>query len=156
MAYKLLGKNFTPPDVIAKVTGKAKYADDFHVDGWFLATDAVEKIQLVPDGQVTEQHQAGILAIDFSRVDSGVREEGRFAVVSQLRRRPGAFGRRHNHHDVALLEACSNQAQVELRRLFNELREPRYGFVIGGRGGQTRLFGRSDPGIVVRSYQALT
>lgn len=33
MAYKLLGKNFTPPDVIAKVTGKAKYADDFHVDG---------------------------------------------------------------------------------------------------------------------------
>ncbi len=47
MAYKLLGKNFTPPDVIAKVTGKAKYADDFHVDGWFLATDAVEKIQLV-------------------------------------------------------------------------------------------------------------
>jgi xanthine dehydrogenase molybdenum-binding subunit len=33
MAYELLGKNFTPPDVHAKVTGKAKYAEDFRVDG---------------------------------------------------------------------------------------------------------------------------
>jgi xanthine dehydrogenase molybdenum-binding subunit len=33
MAYELLGKNFTPPDIQAKVTGKAKYAEDFRVDG---------------------------------------------------------------------------------------------------------------------------
>ena len=33
MAYDLLGKNFTPPDVHAKVTGKAKYAEDIRVDG---------------------------------------------------------------------------------------------------------------------------
>jgi xanthine dehydrogenase molybdenum-binding subunit len=33
MAYTLLGKNFTPPDVAAKVTGKAKYAEDFRADG---------------------------------------------------------------------------------------------------------------------------
>ncbi|HVY81161.1 MAG TPA: xanthine dehydrogenase family protein molybdopterin-binding subunit [Steroidobacteraceae bacterium] len=33
MSYKLLGKNFTPHDVIAKVTGQAKYAEDFRVDG---------------------------------------------------------------------------------------------------------------------------
>jgi len=33
MTYKLLGKNFTPPDVVAKVTGQAKYAEDFRVDG---------------------------------------------------------------------------------------------------------------------------
>jgi xanthine dehydrogenase molybdenum-binding subunit len=33
MAHKLLGKNFTPPDVRGKVTGKAKYAEDFRVDG---------------------------------------------------------------------------------------------------------------------------
>ena len=32
MAYDLLGKNFTPPDVKAKVTGKAKYAEDFRAD----------------------------------------------------------------------------------------------------------------------------
>ncbi len=31
--YKLLGKNFTPPDVLAKVTGQAKYAEDFRVEG---------------------------------------------------------------------------------------------------------------------------
>jgi CO/xanthine dehydrogenase Mo-binding subunit len=33
MAYKLIGKNFTPPDVVAKVTGEAKYAEDFRADG---------------------------------------------------------------------------------------------------------------------------
>lgn len=33
MAYKLLGKNFTPPDIKAKVTGKAKYAEDFRAEG---------------------------------------------------------------------------------------------------------------------------
>src|SRR3990172_9497474 len=33
MAYKHIGKNFTPPDVLAKVTGKAKYAEDFRAEG---------------------------------------------------------------------------------------------------------------------------
>ena len=29
MAYKLIGKNFTPPDLVAKVTGEARYAAEF-------------------------------------------------------------------------------------------------------------------------------
>jgi xanthine dehydrogenase molybdenum-binding subunit len=33
MAYDLIGKNFTPPDVRAKVTGSAKYSEDFRADG---------------------------------------------------------------------------------------------------------------------------
>ena len=33
MAYNLLGKNFVPPDVHGKVTGKAKYAEDFRAEG---------------------------------------------------------------------------------------------------------------------------
>ena len=33
MAYRLLGKNVTPPDLHAKVTGKAKFAEDFRADG---------------------------------------------------------------------------------------------------------------------------
>ena len=32
MAYKLIGKNFAPVDVEAKVTGRAKYAEDFRAD----------------------------------------------------------------------------------------------------------------------------
>ena len=35
--YKHVGKDFTPPDVIGKVTGKAKYAEDFHPDGMVFA-----------------------------------------------------------------------------------------------------------------------
>jgi CO/xanthine dehydrogenase Mo-binding subunit len=33
MAYDLLGKNFTPPDLHAKVTGAAKYSEDIRLDG---------------------------------------------------------------------------------------------------------------------------
>jgi CO/xanthine dehydrogenase Mo-binding subunit len=33
MAYTLLGHDFTPPDLHAKVTGRAKYAEDFRADG---------------------------------------------------------------------------------------------------------------------------
>ena len=33
MAYDLIGKDFLPPDVHAKVTGSARYAEDFKVEG---------------------------------------------------------------------------------------------------------------------------
>src|SRR5205085_1248719 len=33
MANKLVGQNYTTPDLVAKVTGRAKYAEDFRVDG---------------------------------------------------------------------------------------------------------------------------
>ena len=29
----LIGTNYTPPDLVAKVTGRAKYAEDFRADG---------------------------------------------------------------------------------------------------------------------------
>ena len=35
--YKHLGKDFVPPDITGKVTGKAKYAEDFRVDGMVYA-----------------------------------------------------------------------------------------------------------------------
>jgi xanthine dehydrogenase molybdenum-binding subunit len=33
MANKLIGQNYATPDMVAKVTGQAKYAEDFRVDG---------------------------------------------------------------------------------------------------------------------------
>lgn len=33
MAYKHIGKDFTPPDLISKVTGSARFAEDFRSDG---------------------------------------------------------------------------------------------------------------------------
>ena len=35
--YKHIGKDFVPPDVVPKVTGKAKYAEDFRRDGMVFA-----------------------------------------------------------------------------------------------------------------------
>jgi CO/xanthine dehydrogenase Mo-binding subunit len=37
MAHKLLGHDFTPHDVVAKVTGEAKYAEDFRAEGMVFA-----------------------------------------------------------------------------------------------------------------------
>src|SRR5919204_816518 len=31
--HKLIGQNYTTPDLVAKVTGKAKYAEDFRAEG---------------------------------------------------------------------------------------------------------------------------
>jgi xanthine dehydrogenase molybdenum-binding subunit len=35
--YRLIGKDFTPPDLVAKVTGKARYAEDFRAEGMLFA-----------------------------------------------------------------------------------------------------------------------
>src|SRR5205814_5107645 len=34
---KLVGQNYTPPDLIAKVTGRARYAEDYRIDGMLFA-----------------------------------------------------------------------------------------------------------------------
>src|ERR671934_2922702 len=34
---KLIGQNYSTPDLVAKVTGKAKYAEDWRVDGMLFA-----------------------------------------------------------------------------------------------------------------------
>src|SRR5215467_10011635 len=35
--HKLVGENYTTPDLVAKVTGKAKYAEDYRADGMLFA-----------------------------------------------------------------------------------------------------------------------
>jgi xanthine dehydrogenase molybdenum-binding subunit len=37
MAHKHLGVDFTPHDVVAKITGEAKYAEDFRAEGMVFA-----------------------------------------------------------------------------------------------------------------------
>ncbi|MBM3505579.1 MAG: xanthine dehydrogenase family protein molybdopterin-binding subunit [Alphaproteobacteria bacterium] len=37
MAFKHIGKDFLPPDVTAKVTGRARYAEDFRAEGMLFA-----------------------------------------------------------------------------------------------------------------------
>ena len=37
MAGKLIGQNYITPDLVAKVTGRAKYAEDFRAEGMLFA-----------------------------------------------------------------------------------------------------------------------
>jgi len=38
IGYKLIGKNYATPDLYAKVTGQAKYAEDFRAEGMLSAS----------------------------------------------------------------------------------------------------------------------
>ena len=61
MAYKLLGKNFTPPDLQAKVTGKARYAEDFRVEGMVFAKMLLSPM---PHARVTSIDTSEALAME--------------------------------------------------------------------------------------------
>src|SRR5947209_6374731 len=37
MAQKLIGQNYQTPDLVAKVTGRSRYAEDYRVDGMLFA-----------------------------------------------------------------------------------------------------------------------
>jgi CO/xanthine dehydrogenase Mo-binding subunit len=54
--FKLLGKNYTTQDLMAKVTGRAKYAEDYRADGMLFA-----KLMLSP------RPHARVVSIDASR-----------------------------------------------------------------------------------------
>ena len=47
--FRLIGKNYSTPDLLAKVTGKAKYAEDFRVDGMLFCKLALSPM---PHGKV--------------------------------------------------------------------------------------------------------
>lgn len=61
MAYKLLGKNFTPPDLRGKVTGKAKYAEDFRVEGMVFCKLLLSPM---PHARVTSIDTSDALAME--------------------------------------------------------------------------------------------
>ena len=61
MAYSLLGKDFTPPDVRAKVTGGAKYAEDFRADGMAFCKLLLSP---APHAQVRNVDVSRVLALD--------------------------------------------------------------------------------------------
>src|SRR4051812_22242940 len=48
--HKLVGGNYTTPDLVAKVTGKAKYAEDFRVEGMLFTKLLLSPL---PHGRVT-------------------------------------------------------------------------------------------------------
>ena len=61
MAYTLLGQNFTPPDVEPKVNGKAKYAEDYRVEGMVFCRLLLSP---VPHGRVTNIDASEALAME--------------------------------------------------------------------------------------------
>ena len=61
MSFSLIGKDFTPPDVISKVTGKAKYAEDFRAEGMLFCKLLASPM---PHAKVKSIDFSGALALD--------------------------------------------------------------------------------------------
>jgi len=61
VANELIGKNFTPPDLHAKVTGRAKYAEDFRADGMLFCRLLTSPM---PHARVRGIDASAALAID--------------------------------------------------------------------------------------------
>ena len=61
MGWSLIGKNFTPPDVRAKVTGEAKFAEDFRAEGMVFARMLTSP---VPHAMVRNIDASEALAMD--------------------------------------------------------------------------------------------
>jgi xanthine dehydrogenase molybdenum-binding subunit len=57
---KLIGQNYTTPDLVAKVTGKARYAEDYRVDGMLFAKLLVSPM---PHARVTRLDTSKALAM---------------------------------------------------------------------------------------------
>ncbi|MGD8323779.1 MAG: molybdopterin-dependent oxidoreductase, partial [Gammaproteobacteria bacterium] len=60
MAYELIGRNFTPPDIEAKVTGRAKYSEDFRREGMLFAKLLTSP---VPHGRIRNLDVSAALAL---------------------------------------------------------------------------------------------
>src|SRR5258708_39851437 len=58
--YKVLGRDYPTPDLHAKVTGKAKYAEDFRVDGMLFCKLLLSP---VPHGRVKHLDVSKALAM---------------------------------------------------------------------------------------------
>src|SRR5579871_3597628 len=58
--YKLIGKNYTTPDLYAKVTGKAKYAEDYRADGMLFVKLLLSP---VPHGHIRSIDTSAALAM---------------------------------------------------------------------------------------------
>src|SRR6478672_12797171 len=57
---KLVGQNYTVPDLVAKVTGKSKYAEDFRAEGMIFAKLLLSPL---PHARVTRLDLSAALAM---------------------------------------------------------------------------------------------
>src|SRR5271168_4920527 len=58
--YKLIGHNYQTPDIVAKVTGQAKYAEDFRADGMLFCKLLLSPL---PHARVTHLDTSAALAM---------------------------------------------------------------------------------------------
>ena len=57
---KLVGQNYSTPDLVAKVTGRAKYAEDFRADGMLFIKLLLSPM---PHARVTRVDTSAALAL---------------------------------------------------------------------------------------------
>src|SRR3954452_18976188 len=96
--YKLIGKNYPTPDLVAKVTGRAKYAEDYRADGMLFAKLLLSPMPHARVGRIDTRAALAVRRGD-PRVDRGARDRtdrrrsGAVAVCRRSGRESAAEGR---------------------------------------------------------------
>ena len=82
---KLVGQNYTVPDLVAKVTGKSKYAEDFRAEGMIFAKLLLSPL---PHARVTRLDLSAALAMPGVKAIADRRRSAEAGRLHQ-RQRPG-------------------------------------------------------------------
>ena len=88
---KLIGQNYTTPDLVAKVTGKAKYAEDYRVEGMLFAKLLVSPM---PHARVKRLDTSAALAMPGVKAILHGRRHARRRRRRDARRRRAGLARR--------------------------------------------------------------
>ena len=101
--------------------------------------DLVEQAILVPEGDIAQQHEAGVLAIDFPRMDARLNKQNRLFTGR-------SFARDHGNH-IPALRRFAEGLNAEQWRSLRHFSGKSDGRRIVRRFHETRFFARSCPWI---------
>ena len=109
--------------------------------------DMVEQSRAAAHGDVAQQHEAGVLAVDLAGVDAGLGEQHRPADAA------AAAG--DHRIEGATLGAAAESLDPQQGRGGDEPIDKSAGLVIARRGIEAARLGRRDPGMAGRRDQPL-
>src|SRR5204862_336642 len=89
---KLVGQNYTTPDLVAKVTGKAKYAEDYRVEGMLFAKLLASPMPRTPTPPPESRGGAGGAGAGAAGAGAGQAAEGRRGAGGEGRAGRGGRG----------------------------------------------------------------
>ena len=129
--YKLIGHNYTTPDLVAKVTGKAKYAEDFRADGMLFCRLLLSPM---PHARIRRLDTSAALALpgvkgiltanDLPAPAASLLDDGRVIAANPFNERPLTNEPLYRGEPILAVAAVDEQTAAEAIELIEIEWEP--------------------------------